>query len=425
MEREQNVFVLVRREDQIFSFLFQNGKVSEIHCDRDETGLTLGDIYVGRIKNVAKNIGAAFVEIAPGKICHLSLKDIQNPIYTKKGASKLPQQGDELLVQISKAEIKAKYPSVTTNLTFQGSYLLLTTGNISLSVSRKLGDGERARLRKLLGELRESYPQKDTGAEGLMAPETDRSDAGQREASAGIGLLARTNAEHASDEELQREYQSLYLRYRQLTAQAPFRSVFSCLWKAPAACLARLSSLYDAADCRIVTDDQKLYQDIQIYLKESQPHMHDRVELYQDKLLPLSKLYSLEHHLAQALNKKVWLDCGGYLVIEPTEALTVIDVNTGKYESGKDQEKSFLKVNLEAAREIARQLRLRNISGIIIVDFINMEKEESVRTLMSALRERLHLDPVPATLVDMTKLSLVEITRQKREKPLWESCKSF
>ena len=135
----------------------------------------------------------------------------------------------------------------------------------------------------------------------------------------------------------------------------------------------------------------------------------------------MKKLYSLEHQMELALAERVWLNSGGYLVIQPTEALTVIDVNTGKFEGGKKKEAAFLKISLEAAKEIARQIRLRNLSGIIIVDFINMESAESRKQLMDRLDQLLRQDPIKTVLVDMTKLSLVEITRMKREKPLAEA----
>ena len=134
----------------------------------------------------------------------------------------------------------------------------------------------------------------------------------------------------------------------------------------------------------------------------------------------MMRLYSLRTQLERALSERVWLNSGGYLVIQPTEALTAIDVNTGKYEGGKNQEAAFFKINKEAAVEVARQLRLRNLSGIIIVDFINMKQKESVRELMRILEAELKKDPVPAVLVDITRLSLVEITRKKREKPLYQ-----
>jgi ribonuclease G len=135
----------------------------------------------------------------------------------------------------------------------------------------------------------------------------------------------------------------------------------------------------------------------------------------------MAKCYSLERQLEQALQERVWLNSGGYLIIQPTEALTVIDVNSGKFEGGKNREAAFLKLNREAAREIARQLRLRNISGIIIVDFINMEEKASEQELLNLLTHELRKDPIPTTLVDMTKLSLVEITRKKKEKSLAQS----
>ena len=135
----------------------------------------------------------------------------------------------------------------------------------------------------------------------------------------------------------------------------------------------------------------------------------------------MCKLYSLEHQLEQALSERVWLNSGGYLIIQPTEALTVIDVNTGKYEGGKKKEATFLKINREAAAEAARQIRLRNLSGIILIDFINMEAKEAVDELLSFLGRELQKDPIRTALVDMTRLSLVEITRQKRERTLAEA----
>ena len=135
----------------------------------------------------------------------------------------------------------------------------------------------------------------------------------------------------------------------------------------------------------------------------------------------MEKLYSLDHHLKEALGERVWLKSGGYLVIQPTEALTVIDVNTGKFTARQEKEAAFLKLNQEAALEAARQIRLRNLSGIVIIDFINMEEKESEVQLLKTLDDALRRDPIRTTLVDMTKLSLVEITRMKKERPLHES----
>ena len=156
------------------------------------------------------------------------------------------------------------------------------------------------------------------------------------------------------------------------------------------------------------------------YLEEQQPSDADKLRFYEDKLLPLAKLYSLEKHLEDALSQRVWLKSGGYLIIQPTEALTVIDVNTGKYDGKKRQEETFLKINMEAAKEIGRQLRVRNLSGIIVIDFISMEDKEKKQELIEYFKEVIRQDPVRTTFVDMTGLDLVEITRKKQHRPLHE-----
>ena len=415
----RNQYLVTRMDGKIFSFLLQNGKAAEIHCDKESADSTLGTIYIGKIKNIAKNIGAAFVETAPGKVCYLPLSDIKHPIYTKKGASKLPQAGDELLVQMSREEIKTKYPSVSTNLTLYGKYMLLTTGNCQLSVSSKLPREDRERLKELIRTL-----ENDSDPQNSGCPE-DTAVCGTAEGSSGFqrpyGWLLRTNAGTAPEELLKKDYLRLRSQYGLLMRQAMYRTCFSCLQETPPAWLGRLADLYDSEADRILTDDLTLYQKIQEYLSVYQPEDLEKLSLYENRMLPMGKLYSLEHQLSQALSERVWMNSGGYLVIQPTEALTVIDVNTGKYEGGKNREAAFLKINLEAAMEAARQIRLRNISGIILVDFINMEKEESVRTLLSVLKEHLQKDPVQTVLVDMTKLSLVEITRKKVSKTLAES----
>jgi len=163
-----------------------------------------------------------------------------------------------------------------------------------------------------------------------------------------------------------------------------------------------------------------LYEALADYLKEYQPWDLQKLRLYEDHLLPMPKLYNLEKALEEALRERVWLKSGAYLVIQPTEALTVIDVNTGKFEASKKKQQTFRKINQEAAREIARQLRLRNLSGIIVADFIDMENPDDKYALIETLRQELKKDPVKTVLVDMTPLGLVEITRKKVRKTLQE-----
>ena len=162
------------------------------------------------------------------------------------------------------------------------------------------------------------------------------------------------------------------------------------------------------------------HRELKEYLEAYQREDLGRLTFYTDALLPLGKLYSLENAFEKALGKNVWLKSGGYLVIEPTEAMTVIDVNTGKYSGRKNMQDTIYKINMEAADEIGRQLRLRNLSGIIIVDFIDMEREEDRKTLLAHLGDVVSNDPVKTTVVDMTALNLVELTRKKVRRPLHE-----
>lgn len=401
-------YLITRMNGRIFSFLLHGQQAVEIHCDEEQADYALGNIYIGKIRNIAKNIGAAFVEIAPGAVCHLSLNDIRHPVFTKKGSSRLPQAGDELVVQISRESIKGKHPSVTTEFTLHGKYVLLMSGESSVRASSKLGREEKQRLT----QLADGFPAaQDSGAAQAAPAGSTQPD---------FGWLFRTNAGGAEESLLYGEMELLYARYRQIMEQARHRTCFSCLLRTAAPYLLRLSDLYDSEADRILTDDGELFSEIGGYLAQHQPQDRAKLSLYQDGLLPMKKLYSLETQLARALQERVWLNSGGYLVIQPTEALTVIDVNTGKYEGGKKQESTFLKINREAAVEIARQLRLRNLSGIIIVDFINMKSPESNQELLALLEAELRKDPIRTVLVEMTSLSLVEITRRKKERPLQE-----
>ena len=403
---EKQTYVVSRRGSQIFSFLLNGSKAVEIHCDACREDSILDEIYIGKVQNIVKNISAAFVEIAPGTVCYLPLEDLKHPVYTKKGTSHNIQQGDELLVQVKREGIKTKAPAVTTNLTLHGKYALLTTGNTQISVSSKLSKEEKERLLRVVKDNSSA----DNGSlEGMSA--------GER----AYGWLLRTNAGGASPEVIKKDLLRLQTKYGELMKTAQYRTCFSCLLARPSAYLKRLSDLYTEEVDEILTDDRELFEQMTEYFQENQPEDTAKLRFYEDRLLPMEKLYSLDHHLKEALDERVWLKSGGYLVIQPTEALTVIDVNTGKFTAGKKKEAAFLKLNQEAALEAARQIRLRNLSGIVIIDFINMEEKESEVQLLKTLDDALRRDPIRTTLVDMTKLSLVEITRMKKERPLHES----
>lgn len=400
-------YCIAKMRDKIFSFLLdENNRTVEIHCDSLTSQIQLGNIYIGKVQNIAKNMNAAFVEVQPGVICYLSLDDLKNPVYTKKGASKNIQQGDELVVQISREAIKTKAPALTTGLCFQGKYVILEAGKTNVGVSKKIPEKERQRLR-LLGEDCLTRLSQEWGIE-------------KETFLANHSIVLRTNAADVSDEVIEAELRDLFTRMQKIHETAKYRTCFSCLQKSSAGWLKRLRSLRHSELETIIIEDTELYKQTEQFLQEEQPEWKEKLVYYQDELLPLEKLYSMEHRLNEALGEKVWMKSGAYLIIQPTEALTVIDVNSGKNESGKKKEAALLKVNLEAAREVARQLRLRNISGIIIVDFINMEEDTSRQQVMDELNRCLLQDPVHTRAIDMTKLYLVEITRKKVEKPLTE-----
>ncbi|MEE0420905.1 MAG: ribonuclease E/G [Lachnospiraceae bacterium] len=389
MERK---LIITRQNERIVTALFENGRAVELGCYNENVPSLLGNIYIGRVKNVTRNIGAAFIEISKGVTCYYPLDDCKRPIYTKKGKSPHLEAGDELLVQVSREAAKTKPPSVTANLNFTGKYLVLTTGKQQVGVSAKLGPQIRCRLKTLIEE----------------------SGIGE------YGFIVRTNAGNASDREILREMETLKGHCQKLTERAQFLSCFSLLSEPSPSWLEALRDTRTEGLSAITTDDPELHGKMKEYLELHQPGDLQLLCLYKDALLPLDKLYNLGGELQNALREKVWMKSGAYLVIQPTEALTVIDVNTGKYESKKKRQDTYLKINLEAAGEIARQLRLRNLSGIIVVDFINMDSQEAKQELMEYLEACLRQDRIKTVLVDMTVLNLVEITRKKVRKPLAE-----
>lgn len=384
----ENILLITKlnRQNQTYTAtaLYSGKRLLEVYLEPVSQRSLLNNIYVGRVKDIVKNLNAAFIEIEPGKPCYYSLEDCKNPLYVKKINSPRMVQGDEVVVQVVKENIKTKPPKVSTNLNFTGTYLILTTENTSLGVSRKIPSETRSAFKKAL------------------APYVSQE----------FGLIVRTNAAHAKTEDVLKEYEQLKQEYQHLKDTAPHRTCFSCLKQSEPEYLSCLKDINIDSLEKVVTDDAEIFE----RLKERIPHL----EFYQDKQLSLSRLYSLEVRLLEALSERVWLKSGGYLVIQPTEALTVIDVNTGKSIARKQVQEHYLKVNLEAAREIAYQLRLRNISGIIIIDFIDMKEQSAKDELMFQLKQFVREDKIPVQVMDMTKLNLVELTRKKVRKSLAE-----
>ena len=395
-------------QDFIVSALYNHDKkMIEVSLTPPDEDSLLGNIYIGRVENVVQNIRAAFVKISPEQTCYLSLDDLKNAHFTKKlSARKEIVAGDELLVQVEREALKTK------------EYAVLTSGNRRLGISSKLNKEQKAHYKELLHEFdTESY-----------------------------GLIIRTNAASVADETLIAEIRSLEMEWSQMRENACHKTCYSVLKKARPTYLEDVKNQREGSVSEIITDDRGLFETIctdygihpkQFMTNGSVPVPVDQFQVqtaagaedfltityYHDPMLTLSSLYSVKSSLEKALREQIWLKSGASIVLQHTEALTVIDVNSGKNIIKKEMRENLLRINLEAAKEIAYQLRLRNISGIIIIDFINLLAKEDEAVLLKEFRTYLKDDPVKTDLIDMTRLGLVEVTRKKIKKSLRDSLK--
>lgn len=378
--------------------VFEEHRMLEVQCiPEDAPPQILNNIYVGRVSQVVQNIGAAFVEIEKGRKCFLPLSDLKHPVYVKRITDKqLLSQGDELLVQIVREAVKTKDPQVTTNLSLAGIYSVVTSGEKQLGVSGKLDSEKRLRLRELAETVHDEQ----------------------------FGVIVRTNAAdipEGNEQILTSEICSLQEQMQEIVSRAPYRTIYSVLHDAPPEYIRILQNQPLEQLSKVVTDDVAIYEELTAFA-DAHPSMKlsEKLQLYDDPQLDLHKLYSLRVQLERALQEKIWLKSGANLLIQPTEAMTVIDVNSSKNIKKKHPQEQHLHVNLEAAEEIAAQLRLRNISGIIIIDFIDMVSDEDKEQLLAAMRSFVKTDPVKTEVIDLTRLGLMELTRKKTRRPLLE-----
>ncbi len=383
--------IITAYKDRLLSVLFDEKRPCFMEClSLPSQEKILGNIYIAKVKDVVSGIHGAFLAISDKETVFLPLDDKQELLVASGAFDKGREirQGDEIVVQIEKEALKTKQPVASGALTLTGKYCVCSYFGHGLTYSKKLTSSKKAELEEAIRNAalpgRKKYK-----------------------------FTIRTNAGSLTDVDLLiQEMQAFMQTFDELTETYKHRTVYSCLYRAEAEVLRCIKNIPSEAYDEIVTDVEEVFSLVQ----NENP---EKVRFYKDEMLSLSKLYSIETHLKEALSKKVWLPCGGYLIIEPTEAMIVIDVNSGKTEH-KDRKNAnyLLKVNLEAAEEIARQLRLRNYSGMIMVDFINLEKKEDKEKLLQHLDACLKKDKVPTRLIDMTALGIVEITRKKINRPL-------
>lgn len=387
--------LIIRKDNKIITATIEDSRITGLQAENAEEKSILGNIYIGKVKNIVKNINAAFVEFQKGQTGYLSLDMKQCPIHTdgvhyQEGRVLI---GDEIIVQVEREAVKTKPPTLTGSLSLPGRYMVLVSEGGRNGVSSKIRDKD---IRNRLSGIISQYATEE------------------------YGFIARTNSAGASTEEIISEIEMLSAKYKDIVDYGKHKAAFSCLYSAPPGYLGSIINSYNDRLGRIWTDDQEIYNNIKAFLGEKENSLAAKLGFWDNSNGKLEAVYNIPKTLEHALMPKVWLKSGAYIIIQPAEALVAIDVNTGKAVSKKkDVQKTFLKVNLEAAKEIAVQLRLRNLSGIIIIDFIDMEDEENHKLLMECLRHEFAKDSVQTKLVDMTKLGLIEVTRKKTRKPLY------
>ena len=415
-----NQAIITQLNNRRFLLIYEDDELVECHPLQEEQSLQIGNIYIGRVEKVVKNIQSAFVRLDEENVGYLPLNDKPAFILNRKLPKGLPSiaEGDTILVQVEQEPQKMKQARVTGNICLSGNYVALDLSEGHVGVSKKIKNLDR------VGELRK-----------LIDSELDAK--GER---MQYGCVLRTACENASNDAVLSEYRRFCAEMDEILHKAEFERNTGCIKAGMLEYMALLSDYGIERIHEIKTDLSKVYDELRqsgfvtvqracnVFVNTQANEDVDTnmdviypvLNFYDDKDYPLYKLLGLETEINKLLSKKVWLKSGGFLVIEPTEAMVVIDVNSGKSVGKKNKDNHIFKVNLEAAEEIAKQLRLRNLSGIIMVDFINMKQDEHKQQVVKCLERGLRKDKIPGYFIEITKLDVFELTRKKVRRPLHE-----
>jgi ribonuclease G len=424
--------------------ILEDDRLVELLVDRPDHRRIVGDIYLGRVEAVLPGIQAAFVDIGLEKSAFLHASDLLEPeedeeptgeegdeafeeaaeeaaeensrAKGRKGAdgngqseprqrevrsrqqlpdiSDILKKGQTLLVQVTKEPISTKGCRVTAQISLPGRFLVYMPYASKVGVSRKIDSKElRSKLREMVG----TYLPKDSG-----------------------GMIVRTVAEGVTEEHFQREVEGLLNLWRKINRKKTFVRAPALVQRETSLTRGIIRDLFSAKVDALHVDSKELFNEIEAYLKQVDPELIDRVSPY-GETVPLFDKFDIENEIRDLFKARCDLPTGGYIIIQPTEALVSIDVNTGRYTGKKDPEKTILKTNLEAAREIARQIRLRDIGGIIVCDFIDMESRQNRDRVLQELRTHLGRDRARTKAFAVSELGLVEMTRQRVRPSLWHS----
>ena len=393
--------ILINVEDEeIRVAVVDRDKLAEYHTERKDRRGLVGNICKGVVTDVLPGLQSVFIEIGLEKRGFLHINDVSPytpgdlasfyesrlfPLLRTKNVQNLFQKGQEVIVQVAKEGIGLKGPKLTTGITLPGRYLVFMPKTPRIGISHRISvEKERRRLRNIVSEIK---PKEH-------------------------GFILRTASQGKSKEDLKKDSEQLIEKWNDILEKAKNARAPVLLCRDIEMIPRVVRDIFTEDIDKIITDDKDSYNEIKIYLEANLPNLADRLELYKESF-PIFDAFEVEEELKKLYKKRVWLKSGGYIVIDQTEALTSIDVNTGKFVGDKDYQKTILKTNIEASGEIARQVRLRDIGGIIIVDFIDMDNENDSKKVLDTFSEALKTDRSRPHIHELSQLGLVEMTRKR------------
>ena len=385
----------------------ESKKLVELHIERADYDRMVGNIYKGEIQNVIPGMQAAFIDIGfesnaflpfsevsnPEKLKNISIDDENNAYQGKARNSdkkkfnpeKDLSKGDDILVQVIKEPFSGKGPRVTTEVSIPGSLMVLVPNENYIGISRKILD--KYEKRRLLRIVKEFKPE-------------------------NFGLIVRTIAQGKDESIMEADFNRIWMRWQELDQKIKKKKAPALVYQDFATSDQVVRDLFTPQIQSLFVDDKPLYKRIASYIKDVSPDQLKKIE-FNKSSLPIFNRNNIEDQIEKSLKRKVWMKSGAHLVIEHTEAMVVIDVNSGRYIGKKDHESNSLKINLESAREVARQLRLRDIGGLIVIDFIDLQDVENRKKVYNELRSHLMKDKAKVSLAEFSDFGMLEMTRQR------------
>ena len=375
-------------------YILEDGILKEYYCEKEENKNLEGNIYIGKVKAILQGMQAAFIDIGEEKNAYLHIKDIIPKKSTVTGNKEenienykindYIKTNEAILVQVKKDSNTLKGPKVSSNIQIPGRFVVILPENDFITISQKIeNEDEKKRLIDIVNEIK-------------------RNDK--------LGIIIRTAAEGKDKEIIKKDIENSIKEWKKIKEKFEKTKEYPINLKKNESILEKI--LLDIADnklCNIIVNSEKLQEQITYILNKIQGKANIKIKIQKENL---ETKYDLDKQLEKAQNRKIWLKCGGFITIDKTEALTAIDVNSGKFTGKENMEKTILKVNKEESEEIAKQIRLRDIGGIIIIDYIDMEEEKTKEEVLKVLKEKLKEDRAKTQIMQYTKLNLLEMTRK-------------